>query len=214
VLVIGVVQSKGGVGKSTLCCNLAVAARATYSRVAILDTDPQHTTAIWWKLRGEPDDITVFADAASPREGVDALRNDGWDVVIIDTPGQFLSLLRDAAQASDFVIMPMRPGLFDVSASRDGITICEQTKVPYAVVFNGIVKGEKFAVEIRAHLISEDVPVLDTEVSYRPSYISSVQSGRAAGEMPGAHAAKAEMAGLWAEILAKARASRKVAAHG
>ena len=47
MFVIALINSKGGCGKSTLCCNLAVAALTdkteNFNIVSVVDLDPQHT---------------------------------------------------------------------------------------------------------------------------------------------------------------------------
>ena len=50
-LVIAIAQQKGGVGKTTLAAQLAVAWAKSGARVAVLDIDPQGSLAAWVDLR-------------------------------------------------------------------------------------------------------------------------------------------------------------------
>ena len=199
-IVIALLNTKGGVGKSTLTCNLAIAARADFGRVAILDTDPQHTLSQWWQLRGEPADVQVFSDAASAKDGTEALARDGWDTIFIDTPGQFIRALKDAAAAADFVLLPIRAAAFDLASTRDGITICSEMGVPFRVVLNDVITGERFADETREFLRQHKVPVLDLQVQHRSTYIAAAAQGKAAAEIAGGHHARTEMTAVWMEI--------------
>jgi chromosome partitioning protein len=52
MLCIAVVNSKGGVGKTTLCAALAVRAAKDGKRVVLVDLDPQQSLAEWFNLRG------------------------------------------------------------------------------------------------------------------------------------------------------------------
>lgn len=215
MLVIALLNSKGGVGKTTLTCNLAITALRENARTAVLDMDPQHSVAMWLQLRGaQPKGKTdpapeVFTDAGTAADGIEALSRDGWDVVLIDTPGQFLSHLRDAAKVADFVLLPVKSSVFDLHSIRDAITICEEVGVAYAVVLNDVIDSERFAGEVRAWLESEGVPVLKQQVKHRSVYVSAADTGMAGCEVAGGAPAGKEMVALWAEVKALARAAAK-----
>src|SRR5262249_15348088 len=49
--VFAIAQQKGGVGKTTLAAQLAVAWSRNGRRVALLDTDPQGSLAAWYAAR-------------------------------------------------------------------------------------------------------------------------------------------------------------------
>ena len=46
------IQQKGGVGKTTLCLNLAVAAEAKGEKVLVVDLDQQGSAVFWSTTRG------------------------------------------------------------------------------------------------------------------------------------------------------------------
>jgi chromosome partitioning protein len=204
------VNLKGGVGKSTVTCNLAVAALGKHARVGILDMDPQQTLSGWWQLRGQPENVTVYAGAESAADGVADLRlEEGMGVVLIDTPPSFVRHVRDAASAADLAIIPVRASAIDLHATRDAIDVCTKAGVPFRILLNDVHAGEKFANEVRDFFEGDGVKVLKTELKHRPAYVSSFASGLAAGEMKGAHIARREMAELWDEIEKLARSARE-----
>jgi chromosome partitioning protein len=221
MIVVSLVGTKGGSGKSTLTCNLAVAAKLAAAeegrpdaRIGILDSDPQHTLAMWMDLRKSQvslPEVSVYADADSVADGVDALRlNEGLEVCFVDTPPNLLRRVRETVRVSHVAIIPVKPSLFDLHATRDCIAICEEEGRTYRVAINDVHSGEKFADEVREYLVAEGIPMLDSEIRHRAVYVSSIRTGQAGGEVQGAHVARKEMSKMWAEIAALA----KGAAHG
>lgn len=75
--IIAVVNTKGGVGKTTLASALAVRAAKDSPRVAMVDLDPQRSLVEWWQRRGATDNPTVFEGATIPADAVEALALDG-----------------------------------------------------------------------------------------------------------------------------------------
>lgn len=101
-MIISVVNSKGGVGKTTTCMYLAAAAAKQNpdSRVAVLDCDPQRSATDWWKFAGSVGDAPAFSVVADAGEAADV------DFLFIDTaPGNGAGI-GAAVDAADLVIIP------------------------------------------------------------------------------------------------------------
>ena len=70
MIVIAVVNSKGGTGKTTLASALSVRAAKDSKRVAMVDLDPQKSLIAWWQRRGKtdkPNDIRRRGDCGRGR---------------------------------------------------------------------------------------------------------------------------------------------------
>src|ERR1700753_821935 len=133
--VIVFASRKGGSGKSTLAAHLAAQIKST-KPCLMIDADPQGSLTLWHKLRGtnEPPIKTAVNSvsgilAAAKREGVE------W--VFIDTPPNTSAVVDDAIKNATMVIIPARPGVFDVDAVQATIQSCRAARKPYAVVING-----------------------------------------------------------------------------
>jgi len=128
--VVTFVSQKGGSGKSTLCVSLAVAAQLDGRRVALVDLDPQGSTAAWVEARGKlrkwmpedtrPSEIPLRkVGAARIGAWLDEAqaRNKGGDLlVLIDTPGNASEDVTAALRGADAVLIPVQPSPQDMRA--------------------------------------------------------------------------------------------------
>ena len=116
-VVITVAQQKGGTGKTTLAANIA-AALAADRRVAILDIDPQKSSARWIGLRGARAPSLTSSDLSGWRLAaeLDRLR-DTHDVVVIDTPPRIDTDARIAIREASLVLVPVQPSPPDLWAA-------------------------------------------------------------------------------------------------
>jgi chromosome partitioning protein len=116
VLVIALCQTKGGSGKSTIAECLAVHAAKTQT-VQILDLDPQASTTKWWRRRKGPANPMLVPDIKSMAMFMASLKKKGApDVLIIDTPGSMLGVIRDAVGVADVIVIPLAPSVKDWEA--------------------------------------------------------------------------------------------------
>ena len=100
--VISVLMQKGGSGKTTLVQSLAVAATLAGRAVAIIDLDPQATSCNWGDRRN--DDLAIISiQPARLAQALNAAREEGADLVIIDTPPRAADAAMAAAQAADLM---------------------------------------------------------------------------------------------------------------
>lgn len=110
--VIGFVQLKGGVGRSTLATNLAGILAET-TKVALIDCDkPQYTCSHWLQQRQEHYDIDETLDLYQPAtyrtlvKLVYQLRSK-YDYIIIDCPPRIDGFSRTALMMSNLVLLPL-----------------------------------------------------------------------------------------------------------
>ena len=75
MLKIGICNTKGGVGKSTIAASLAVRAAKDSPRVALVDLDPGEGLTKWWRRRGSPENPSVLVGAESASDAVEFREN-------------------------------------------------------------------------------------------------------------------------------------------
>ena len=211
MLTIAVVNSKGGVGKTTLAAALAVRAAQDSERVAIVDMDPQRSLISWWQRRGRTGNPCIFEGADTAHDAVERLQLDGWDYVILDGPPAFLTVIEEMIVASDFTLIPVKPSVVDLLATQDAVSLAREADARFLVVFNDVAPKERVVEEARRALFNHGVPIAETKITHRTSHVSSMTVGKTAAEVNKGKdtAATAEIDSLWQEIK-KAAAAPKV----
>ena len=114
--IITLAAQKGGVGKTTLAVNLAIAAEAAGIKTALFDLDPQESATAWSERRTAELPHVEPISARRLDQAIDAAEANGFALTIIDTPPAAGAEAAAAAQRADLVVIPCRPSLIDLDA--------------------------------------------------------------------------------------------------
>jgi chromosome partitioning protein len=193
------ISQKGGAGKSTLAIHLAVEAAAHGLRTLLLDLDPQGS-AVSWADRRQPGSLDIDAAIEVPARLEAALKAalaEGYDQVVIDTaPHSDQAALR-AARLADFLLVPVRCSILDISAMSATRELCELARRPVAVVLNATPVRSRVVEETAAAMVELGFTVCDAVVRERVAFRHALIDGRVAREFePGGRAA-AEITALY-----------------
>jgi chromosome partitioning protein len=126
---------KGGSGKSTLAAHLGSYMAENARPTLLIDADPQGSLALWHRVRGSRD-LPLHVGTKHLGATLAKARRAGAEWVLIDTPPNAEAPVAEAIWHADLVVIPMRPGLFDVDSVQATIQMCRELKKPYAVVIN------------------------------------------------------------------------------
>lgn len=122
-MILTVGNTKGGVGKTTLSVNIAIARAITGRKVWLVDGDRQGTSQTSIAVRDQAAQMPAIAcssyhDGATLRTQVKH-QSSLYDDVIIDAGGRDSTALRAALALSDVLLVPFQPRSYDVWALGD-----------------------------------------------------------------------------------------------
>lgn len=207
--IIGVVQVKGGVGRSTLATNLA-AALSQHGSTALIDADvPQGTSASWGSLReraGRLGRLTV-AGVADHRALVSKARELVAinDFVVIDGPPRLAEITRAIMVMSRLCLVPLGASAAEIWATADLVkTITEARErrmdINACIVWNRFREHTRSARELGDAAEKQlGLPALHSKLGYRVAYSEALARGLSVSEWPDRQAQE-EFSALAAEI--------------
>jgi chromosome partitioning protein len=138
---IAIVCQKGGVGKTTLTVNLAVAAQAAGLQTIVFDLDEQESAVTWSDRRSDDYPHVEFLTQRRLQDGLQAAASQNFSLAFIDTPPAAGPQAYTAAEAADFVLIPCRPSLVDLDAIRRTAQLVKSAGVAAFAVFNAAPPG-------------------------------------------------------------------------
>ncbi len=202
--VITMASRKGGAGKSTLTAHLAAFAHTAGHRCIVIDADPQGSLTLWHSLRadGQP----PLRSAARGIEGALASAMVGcYEWAFIDTAASMWVVSQQAIRWATLVVIPARPGFFDLNAVRETVATARALNKPYAVVLNATPakRGDKEAPAVaqsRAFFDNLAIPVWSGQISQRAGYVLTLGAGASVREVARESVATSEIERLWRAI--------------
>lgn len=205
-MIVGLLNQKGGVGKTTLAVNLAASFSRDGSRVLLIDADPQGSALDWAAAReSEP----LFSVVGFPRPTVHkdiAQLGQGYDHIVIDGPPRVTDLARSAIMASDVVLIPVQPSPYDIWAADEVVKLIEEARVYKEVLKAAFVVNRKIANtaigrDVGEVLAAYPFPALVASVTQRVVFAEAVARGQAVHEIDADGPAAAEIEAVRKELM-------------
>ena len=202
--VIAFASRKGGSGKSTLTAHLGAYVHKPSRPCLLIDSDPQGSLTLWHALRKTGEPPLKAAQRGIP-DIVKAAKRDGVEWVFIDTAPNMSGSVTDAIRAATLVVIPARPGIFDIDAVKETVQFARELRKPYAVVINAAPPRRQdvespSVTQARESFVSMKVPVWGGQITQRANFSLALADGEGAKEFDTNSQAASEIARLWSAI--------------
>ena len=208
-MIYAVVNTKGGVGKTTTAVHLATMLART-DRTLLIDGDPQASAASWaaWRrdAQREPSPTTTcLAGKAILSEG--KTLSEGFRHTVVDAGGRDSVGLRSALLLARQAIVPVGASNLDAAAMTDLLEVIDMAKdynseLQVRIFLTRIDSRTKDAAEMLAFLHELKLPVLSSRACERVAYRRAIGEGAIVQELGKDPSSSHEMEAFLAEVTA------------
>jgi chromosome partitioning protein len=196
------VTQKGGSGKTTLTLCCAVAAQEAGHQALIIDLDPQGTASSWYQDREAEIPRLVHIQSTQLLNALTAAQSNGFDVILIDTPGREEPSVAAAIRVCDMALIPCRPTSADMKATPQTVhTIQRLEKTAAFVLTQTPPRGTRIREAQKG--LSVLGMVAPVTIVLRTAYQDALAAGLGVTEYEPDGKAAAEIRALWAWIQKK-----------
>ena len=203
-VIFTIANRKGGVGKTTLATNLAVAL-SNKGKMLLVDADEQRSGHQWNEHpQNKLDAITIHENLLDTLEPL----NEKYDFILIDVAGRDSEIFREALLVSDKIIVPTQASLLDLEVIpyiADKIKEAQEKNplLKASVVINKASANPKNNEVAQAKEYLADYPIfklVKTVIHDRKQFRDAIIESRSVSEM-GSSKAKDELNEFLIEVL-------------
>lgn len=189
-MILSILNLKGGVGKTTISTNLAIAFALQGKDVCLIDTDLQQKSSSDWhsKRAEELPGITVIA-VGNPGQIGESTRKlaSKYDIVILDGTPNVGEVTDRAILVSDIVLIPLEPSIYSLDAFHNfykNLTFLikkremVEERLEVRILINKVVPGTRVSHEIMDAVKDYELPILESRLHNRTAYVQSAAEGK------------------------------------
>ncbi|MGB8843361.1 MAG: AAA family ATPase [Aliidongia sp.] len=195
---VAILSQKGGTGKTTLTLHLAVAAERQGHSVAVIDLDPQASSAGWKDSRASDSPYVIALPHSRLVQALQAAQEGRADLALIDTAPHSEGAALAAAKAADVVLIPCRAGILDLRAIGTTAELVKLAGKPAYVVLNAMpVRATQVLADAREAVAVHGLEVAPVAMQQRVAYAHALTAGQTAQEYEPDGKAAEEIAQLY-----------------
>ncbi len=207
-MIIGIINQKGGVGKTTLSVSIAheLARKGESESVLLVDSDPQQSALSWSEVRESKLPFAVIGMAKKSLHRDLPAISKNYEHVIIDGPPRVTDLARSCIMAADMVIIPCTPSPYDIWASEETVQLVKEASVykenlKCCFTINRKIANTAIGRDVVDVLNSMEMKVLDSHVCQRVIFAEAAASGNTVFDFDPESKASEEIEKLVDELL-------------
>lgn len=205
--IYAVVNTKGGVSKTTIAVHLATML-ARQEPTLLIDGDPQASAAAWAAWRRDTDfnpspTTTCLSGKAILSEGKELSK--GFKHTVVDAGGRDSAALRSALLLAQKAIIPIGASNLDAAALTDLLTVVDLAKdynpgLDVRVLLTRVDTRTKDTSEMLAFLAEQKLNVLNSRICERVAFRRAIGEGAIVQELGKDQSAIAEIEAFFKEI--------------
>jgi len=204
---IGIIQVKGGAGRSTVSTNLA-GELSKLGKTVLIDCDmPQGTSASWFAVRDQfGRSFNLLADTANNHRELVAKveQHQDADFIVLDGPPRIAELTRAILVLADLCLIPVGASAAEIWATSDLLALVEEAQkvkpVNARMVWTRYRPHTRLSQELSELATKElGLVALSTALGMRVAYMQALGEGLTVAELA-EPSAKAEVRLLTTEI--------------
>lgn len=206
-MVIALINSKGGVGKTTIAGNLAGWLHQQGKRVMLVDCDSQQSSSEWMREAIPELPVVRLANADAILDELPSLAQE-HEFVIADGPGSQTETSRALLMWADLAIVPCKASMFEARALDKNTAFLRQAQairkgLPDAVAILSMVgKDYRLTKDMRKAATALQLQLAETPVVLRQAYADAPGQATFVWRMgAAAKAAAEEIDSLFRELL-------------